>query len=192
MRMLVGLALAAFELLPFGELIRNSSRESIPLEIYKKAAPPFVIAIQAVISDFFGNPVDKNYWFNQGAELLGRGNTFGAPWSFNYSGENLFSGIIPLFLAAIALFKSRSALTLFFSSYCLLHSAFYLVRLFWIAVYYLIPTFRFSAAGSRDHCLYALHVSPCCCRLSFFALIRIHQTRLMVNGLPPLLEFLLC
>ncbi len=141
---LAGLALAAFELLPFGELIRNSSRESIPLEIYKKAAPPFVIAIQAIISDFFGNPVDKNYWFNQGAELLGRGNKFGAPWSFNYSGENLFSGIIPLFLAGIALFKSRSVLALFFSSLLFASLGILFGTPILDAVYYLIPTFRFS------------------------------------------------
>lgn len=104
---LLGAALVAFQLLPFVELLRHSARTAVPLREYLASALPPPALAQAFLPDLFGHPVDGDWWFGDLAPLLDgsrRGERF---WAFNYSGENLFTGVAPLFLAAAALARPR-------------------------------------------------------------------------------------
>ncbi len=104
---LLGAGLVAFQLLPFAELLRHSARTSVPLGEYLASALPPPALAQSILPDVFGHPVDGDWWFGELAPLLDgskRGERF---WAFNYSGENLFTGVVPLFLAVAALARPR-------------------------------------------------------------------------------------
>ena len=101
----LGSALVAFQLLPFAELLRHSARTSVPLDEYLRSALPPAGLLQAVLPDVFGHPVDGDYWFGELAPLLGGARRGERLWAFNYSGENLFTGLAPLLLAGAALLR---------------------------------------------------------------------------------------
>jgi hypothetical protein len=103
---LLGLALAGYQLLPFLELLAHSSREAVDLEVYRRSATPPAALLQAVWPDVFGHPVAGTYWFDRQAHLL---DGVSAPryWAFNYTGQNLFTGVAPLALALLAAVRAR-------------------------------------------------------------------------------------
>ncbi|MFM7142294.1 MAG: hypothetical protein ACKO2K_10330, partial [Alphaproteobacteria bacterium] len=104
---LLGAALVAFQLLPFAELLLHSARTSVPLRDYVASALPAPALAQAFLPDVFGHPVDGDWWFGDLAPLLDGVKRGERPWAFNYSGENLYTGVVPLFLSIAALARPR-------------------------------------------------------------------------------------
>jgi len=104
---MLGASLVAFQLLPFAELLRHSARTAIPLADYLASALPPPALVQAIVPDVFGHPVDGDWWFGELAPLLDGRARGERAWAFNYSGENLFTGVAPLALAAAALARPR-------------------------------------------------------------------------------------
>jgi len=82
------------QILPSIELYRYSVRSQSFIQ--KGWGIPFQYLITVVAPDFFGNPVTRNDWFGYYAE-----------WSS-------FIGVVPLFLAFLALFAKKKVLPLFF------------------------------------------------------------------------------
>jgi len=140
-----GLGLTGYQLVPFLELVAHSARDAVPLRVYRHSATPPFALVQALVPDAFGNPVDGTYWFDLEAHLLdgvGAGQRF---WGFNYTGQNLYTGVAPLALALFALRRSRrrADVALFglvtLASLCVLFGT-PLLDLAWAAV----PGFRHS------------------------------------------------
>ncbi len=104
---LAGLGLAAYELVPFLELLAHSARDVLPLAAYRRASVPLAAVLQALVPDVFGHPVDGTYWFDRLAPLLDGVAPGDRTWALNYTGENLFTGVAPLVLAAAALWRAR-------------------------------------------------------------------------------------
>lgn len=142
----LGFGLAGFQLLPFLELLRESVRGGAPFAAHERLALPAVAAAQALIPDIFGHPVDGNYWFTDAARALARGADGPEIWTFNYSGENLYTGVAPLVLALFAIVRRRGRAVAFFAAL----SALALLVLFGTPllrlVYEIVPTFRHSRA----------------------------------------------
>ena len=141
---LLGLMVAGFQLVPFLELMGETARGQAAYESFKKLAVPPVALLQACLPDLFGNPVDGNYWLHKITPLVDPAPSAPQEWGFNYCGENLFTGVVPLVLAAAAVFGFRSRVSLLFGG---LVTAVTLVllgtpamRLFFLAT----PIFRFS------------------------------------------------
>ena len=141
---LLGLMVAGFQLVPFLELMGETARGHVAYESFKKISLPPVALLQACLPDFFGNPVDGDYWLQKITPLVDPAPSAPQMWGFNYCGENLFTGVVPLVLAAVAVFGFRSRVSLLFGG---LATAVTLVllgtpamRLFFLAT----PIFRFS------------------------------------------------
>ena len=112
----IAVGLAGFQVVPFLELMAHSAREVMSLEAYRASSLPFAGLLQAFVPDVFGNPVDRNYWLAKSAKLLDGLRPKDRFWAVNYSGGNVYTGIAPLVLAAIALLRSeRRRETLFFA-----------------------------------------------------------------------------
>lgn len=82
------LFLAAFQLLPSGELFRFSARDPYPQEELVRLLSPLYYVITTFVPDFFGHPATRNHWF----------------WG-TYIERVSYVGVIPLLLA-IFLFLS--------------------------------------------------------------------------------------
>lgn len=136
-----GLALASFQLLPFLELVRHSAREAQPFSSYRDSALPLVALVQGILPDVFGHPVDKTYWLTKIDDLLRSGSSM---WGLNYSGQNLFTGIVPLVLGAVAVLKRRCAYSLFFALTALFSISVLIGTPVLNLVYWFVPTFQFS------------------------------------------------
>jgi hypothetical protein len=103
---LLGLALAGYQLLPFLELVAHSARDAVPLDVYRRSASPPAAFLQAVLPDVFGHPGQGSYWFDRQAHLLD-GARAPRNWAFNYTGQNLYTGVAPLALALLAVIRAR-------------------------------------------------------------------------------------
>lgn len=137
----MGLVLAAYQLLPFLELVRQSAREAQPFNSYRDSALPLVAIIQSLLPDVFGHPVDKTYWLTKIDDLLRSGSSM---WGLNYSGQNLFTGIVPLALGTVAVVKRRCTHSLFFVLMVLFSISALIGTPVLKLVYWFIPTFQFS------------------------------------------------
>jgi hypothetical protein len=104
--MTLGLVIACVQLVPFGELILNSARSTVPFALYRTAALPAAALLQTAIPDLFGNPVQGDYWFAAQARLLD--GMEARLWPINYCGENLYTGVATLALAGLAVWRARS------------------------------------------------------------------------------------
>lgn len=141
----LGVALAGYQVVPFLELVGESARRAVPLNAYRRAALPALGLVQAVLPDAFGHPVTGNYWFDTWAPLLDGVAREARPWSFNASGENLYTGLPTLFLAGLALFRgSRRRDTVFFAAVALVSLAVLLGTPALDLAYRLIPGFATS------------------------------------------------
>jgi hypothetical protein len=141
---IVGFALAAAQLLPTLELARETGREAQSAAAAVKTAFPLSHFILYLVPNFFGNPVDYNYWGD-----------LHDPGAFNYFETACYVGILPLFLAVLSFSRKRSwrhwyflALTLF-AVLAAIGSPVYLL------LYYLAPGFRELAGLGRALCLAA-------------------------------------
>lgn len=141
----LGVALAGYQVVPFLELVGESARRAVPLDAYRRAALPGLGLLQAVLPDAFGHPVAGNYWFDTWAPLLDGVAREARPWSFNASGENLYTGLPTLFLAGLALFRgSRRRDTVFFAAVALVSLAVLLGTPALDLAYRLVPGFAAS------------------------------------------------
>jgi hypothetical protein len=104
---LSGILIAGFQLLPFVEFMGESGRQPIAFDAHQKVALPIFSGLQALVPDAFGHPVDRDYWLTGAADRVDLAPEARRVWGFNYCGENLFTGPIPLVLALVALFGDR-------------------------------------------------------------------------------------
>jgi len=141
---IIGLMVAGFQLVPFLELMGETARGSAEYGSFEKTALPPVALLQAGLPDLFGNPVDDDYWLQKVTPLVDRAPSAEQVWGLNYCGENLFTGIVPLALAAVAVFCCRSRVALFFggvlTTVILIILGTPAMRLFFLVT----PIFRFS------------------------------------------------
>ncbi len=104
---LLGVGLAGFQVLPFLELMAHSARRAVSLEAYRTSVLPFPGLLQAIVPDLFGHPVEGGWWLAEQGHLIDGVRAADRHWTLNYTGENLFTGVAPLLLAAIAVARSR-------------------------------------------------------------------------------------
>ncbi len=112
---LLGLGLAGVVLVPLAELMGLTSRQEVTPGQCQFVAMPVVTAIQAVVPDFFGNPVEGAYWLRDCQSLFNAQPASDRMWRWNYTSQNLYSGIVPLVLSIWAVFCRRSRDSLFFA-----------------------------------------------------------------------------
>lgn len=138
----LGLGLAGLQLLPFLELMGQSSRIAMDFGAYEKLSLSPVALVQAVIPDFFGHPVDGDYWYTDVAALVGSAPDEKTIWAFNYCGENLYTGVVPLIFAGFALLRHRSRLSLLCGAVVVTSLLAVLGTPVLRALYWLVPTFQ--------------------------------------------------
>jgi len=142
---LLGVALAGYQVIPFLELVGESARRAVPLDAYRRSALSVLALVQAVLPDVFGHPVAGNYWFDSWAHLLDGVHREARPWTFNASGENLYTGLPTLFLAGVALFRGgRRREAVFFGGVALVSLAVLLGTPALDLAYRVIPGFATS------------------------------------------------
>lgn len=95
---LLGLALSAIQILPTMEMTRYSTRESLSYEWVSLFSFPPENLVTFIVPDFFGNMLNTPYW---GKNYL---------WEMS-----AYVGIVPLLLAAMAIFLVRNRVVCFFS-----------------------------------------------------------------------------
>jgi hypothetical protein len=141
---LLGLLVTGFQLLPFLEMMGETARGQAAFEPFAKIALPPVALLQAGLPDLFGHPADGDYWLHTITPLVDPAPSSPTVWGFNYCGENLFTGVLPLVLAAVAVFGLRSKISLFFggilTTVILILLGTPAMRIFYLA----LPIFRFS------------------------------------------------
>lgn len=141
----LGLALAGFQLVPFAELVRESARSVVPLDRYLASALPPLGLVQALVPDVFGHPVGSSYWFDDLAHLLDGHAREERFWALNYSGQNVFTGVAPLVLAGWAVAcGARRRDVAFFALLALASLAVLLGTPLLRAAYYVVPGFAHS------------------------------------------------
>ncbi len=140
----LGLALAAAQILPTLELAGLSGRVAHGSRGALSTAFPLTHFILYLVPNFFGNPVDYNYWGNYRDQT-----------AFNFFETACYVGILPLFLAAWSLRRRRepafwfcAALVLFAVLAAIGSPVYYLL-------YYLAPGFHELAGLGRVLCLAA-------------------------------------
>ncbi|MBM4247597.1 MAG: hypothetical protein FJ148_28050, partial [Deltaproteobacteria bacterium] len=106
MLVVLGVALAGYQVVPFLELMASSARGSVPLDAYRNAAMPVTGLLQALIPDVFGHPIEMDYWLPDTAHLVDGRAPRERPWALNFSGENVYTGLVPLVLAAVAVLRA--------------------------------------------------------------------------------------
>lgn len=89
--------LTAYQLLPTYSLFNVSTREAYALFQIEHMLLPIKYWVTIFASDFYGNPATRNYWING-----------------TYIERTMYPGIIILFFALIAIFKSKHSQKLFF------------------------------------------------------------------------------
>lgn len=135
--------LSAFQLLPTLELFSQSARGAYPLEKIPELLLPWFYPITAFVSDFFGNPASRNYWYPG-----------------TYIERVSYIGVLPLFFSFLALWgRRKEKIVLFFTGLALVSLLFTLnippIRFFYALKIPIISTtvytrllslFSFSAA----------------------------------------------
>ncbi len=132
----LGLALAAGQILPTVELAGHSGRVSHGAAL--STAFPLTHLVLYLIPNFFGNPVDYNYWGNYRDQT-----------GFNYFETACYVGILPLLLAAWSLRRWRERSFWFFAvltGFAVLAAVGSPV---YLLLYYLGPGFRELAGLGR-------------------------------------------
>ncbi len=142
---LLGGGLAGFGVSPFYELLLHTTRKPVPFDNYQFISMPSLALVQAVVPDFFGNPVDRNYWLRETQPFFNPQPESANAWRWNYSSQNIFIGIGPLLLALYGLLYSRSRESLFFGgaaavALLVLLGAPLISKLF----YNFVPAFKYS------------------------------------------------
>lgn len=141
----LGVAVVGYQVVPFLELMANSARGSVPLAAYRKASMPVTGLLQALLPDLYGHPLELDYWLPDHAQLVDGIAPREHVWALNYSGQNLYTGIVPLVLAAIAVARSpRRRDVLLFAGAALFAVGVLLGTPLIDVAYALIPGFHYS------------------------------------------------
>lgn len=135
----LGILLAAVQLIPFYEVSRFSERAHWSYEdLLDRNRSPLSLAT-ALVPDVFGNPVDP-IWLVWGTRP---GDYFGKSVPGNYARSNIYSGILPLVLAACALVFTRNRYVFFFGGLAILSLSLFLTFPSLIyRILFTIPVFR--------------------------------------------------
>jgi len=131
---LLGLALAAVQLLPTLELAPHSHRPQMPAASIRGFALPFSHLILYLVPNFFGNPVDYNYW---GHVAAGRAGEPGLFWET--SGYVGASTLVLAFLGAGLWRRPLPRAFLVLAAICLLLA---LGTPLYLVLYYVAPGFK--------------------------------------------------
>ncbi|MFH1564199.1 MAG: YfhO family protein [Nitrospirota bacterium] len=125
---IIGFSLAAVQLIPSYELIKQSHRQ--PIDDYRKLSPlPWQNLITFLVPNYYGNPVDFNYHI-----IRGKFRTIFEKYGWklplchpkrgvlqdNYNEHCAYIGILPLLLAILAIFLKRNKNTVFWGSFTLI------------------------------------------------------------------------
>jgi hypothetical protein len=142
--LILGLALAAGQILPTLELARYSGRVAAGGKAALSTAFPITHLILYLVPNFFGNPVDYNYWGN-----------VRSPAGFNFFETACYVGILPLFLAAWSLRRWREPSFWFFAALTIFAVLAAVGSPVYFILYHLAPGFRELAGLGRVLCLAA-------------------------------------
>ncbi|MBN1461136.1 MAG: hypothetical protein JXA57_16535, partial [Armatimonadetes bacterium] len=142
--LVLGLGLAAAQLLPTFELARHAGRVAQEAGAATSTAFPLSHLILYLVPNFFGNPVDYNYWGN-----------FKDPSAFNFFETACYVGVLPLLLTAWALRRPRRPSLWFFGGLTLFALLVALGSPLYLLLYHLAPGFRELAGLGRVLCLAA-------------------------------------
>lgn len=141
----LGVALAGYQVVPFLELMASSARGSIPLAAYRKASMPVTGLLQALVPDVFGHPVEMDYWFADKAQLVDGIAPGERTWALNFSGENVYTGLVPPVLALVAVLRApRRRDVLLFAGLALFALGVILGTPLLDVAYAALPGFRYS------------------------------------------------
>jgi len=140
----LGLALASAQLLPTLELARHSGRVDAGTGAAISTAFPLTHFILYLVPNFFGNPVDYNYWGG-----------YRDPTALNFFETACYVGIPTLFLAAWGLRRRADRRVWFFGTVTLFALLVAVGSPLYLALYYLAPGFRELAGLGRILCLAA-------------------------------------
>lgn len=102
----LGVGIAGYQVVPFLELMANSARGGVALDAYRNASMPVTGLLQAIIPDVFGHPIEMDYWFPDTAQLVDGIEPKRRVWALNFSGQNVYTGLVPLALAAVAVLRT--------------------------------------------------------------------------------------
>ena len=142
---LLGVGVAGYQVVPFLELMANSARGGVALSVYRKASMPFTGLAQALLPDLYGHPLEMDYWLPDRAPLLDGIAARDRVWALNFSGQNLYTGIVPLVLAVVAVLRApRRRDVLLFAGAALFSLGVLLGPPMIDVAYALIPGFRHS------------------------------------------------
>ncbi len=95
--------LAAVQLLPTAELLRESTREQVSLDTFYSGTHHPAMLMRMIIPDFFGNPVQGNLW----STLFERGNGY---YRQNYVSTINYFGLVPLIVGVYGILTCRRRL----------------------------------------------------------------------------------
>ncbi|HEY8515792.1 MAG TPA: hypothetical protein VIS07_09805 [Candidatus Binatia bacterium] len=141
----LGVGVAGFQVVPFLELMGSSARGAEPLEVYRRSTLPFTGLLQAIVPDVFGHPNETNYWFAELAHLVDGIADDERGWVLNYCGQNLYTGLVPPVLAAVAVARSsRRRAVLFLAAVAIASLGILLGGPLLDLAYFTIPGFRHS------------------------------------------------
>lgn len=132
--LIVGLLIAAVQLIPTYEALQFVERANRPYEARLEGGRPLHVLAMAIIPDIFGNPVDQPGW--------GR-HAFGTNVPGYYAPSSTYCGVLPLVLAVSALAFKRSRNTLLFAMLATLSIAIFLDTVAFRVLYY-VSIFRFG------------------------------------------------
>jgi len=142
---LLGVGLVGYQVVPFLELMANSARGGVPLAAYRNASTPVTGLLQAILPDVYGHPIEMDYWLPDTAQLVDGIAPRERLWALNFSGQNLYTGIAPLVLAAVAVVRApRRRDVLLFAGAVLFSLGVLLGTPLIDVAYALIPGFRHS------------------------------------------------
>ena len=96
---ILALLLSSVQIFPTIEIFLKSARQAYPLEKIPELLLPWFYPLTIFVSDFFGNPASRNYWYPG-----------------TYIERVSYIGVLPLFFALLAIFWQRKEkIVLFFA-----------------------------------------------------------------------------
>ena len=142
--LVLGVALAAGQILPTLELAGHSGRVAHGSKGALSTAFPLTHFVLYLVPNFFGNPVDYNYWGHYRDQT-----------AFNFFETACYVGILPLFLAAWSLRRRREPAFWFFAALVLFAVLAAVGSPVYYLLLYLAPGVRELAGLGRVLCLAA-------------------------------------
>ncbi len=139
-----GLAVASAQLLPTFELAHHTGRVAAGQAAAVSTAFPLTHFILYLVPNFFGNPVNYNYWGH-----------YRDPSALNFFETACYVGVLPLFLAALSFARWRRPELWFFLALTLFAALAAIGSPVYMLLYYIAPGFRELAGLGRILCLAA-------------------------------------